>query len=342
MKLPATFGGRRRWLFMRLILNGAGQAIAVTAAALLIQFTVDQYIVAVPEKDVPGLGTLALLLAVAGLVSALLRLLERVDAERLGQDYADRVRRRVFDKLTLVPPRMLSRRRRGALMLRFLGDLDALRRWLSMGLARLTVSGLLIGLTFCALAILNWQVTVTIFGALLGGVGASVLLGRPLEAAIREGRRRRSLLAGNVAEKITALAAVPANGQRERERRHMRRQSRRLKDAMVRRAVMVGGLRALSEGTVRIATILALFIGALQVAAGAATAGTVVAGMSVVAFLAGPIRDLGRIYDYWHAARVSREKVENFPEATRTHSSSPAAGGDIARTRGGGISGGHR
>ncbi|HHQ14433.1 MAG TPA: ABC transporter ATP-binding protein, partial [Chromatiales bacterium] len=127
-----------------------------------------------------------------------------------------------------------------------------------------------------------------------------------------ESRRRRSYLASNISEKISAMAVVQAHGQRKRELRHLRRQSTRLKNAMIRRAARVGGLRALSEGTVRLATACALLVGAVEVGAGQASAGTVVAAMSVVAFLAAPLRDLSRVYEYWQAARVSREKLAGF------------------------------
>ena len=49
--------------------------------------------------------------------------------------------------------------------------------------------------------------------------------------------------------------------------------------------------------------------GALEVFWGMTTSGNVVAALAVVGFLVGPLRGLGRVHEYYQAARVSREKV---------------------------------
>jgi hypothetical protein len=43
---------------------------------------------------------------------------------------------------------------RGSIALRFVGDLTALRRWVSLGLARLLVGGVVIVLALVALAVI--------------------------------------------------------------------------------------------------------------------------------------------------------------------------------------------
>ncbi len=55
-------------------------------------------------------------------------------------------------------------------------------------------------------------------------------------------------------------------------------------------------------------------LGAFQVASGAASAGAVVAAMTIVGLLVPFLRDLGRVYEYWHGARVPREKIADFLE----------------------------
>ncbi len=320
MRLPTLLGGARQAIFIRLIANGIAQAIAMVGSALLIQRAVDQYVVTAPPAQLTDMQLLwiyiACLIAI-GLVAAGLRMFERIDAERLGQSYAFSVRRRLFDQLCRFTPRALASRRHGDTMLRFVGDLGALRRWLSMGLARLASAGLLIGITFAVLAVLNLPLAITVSSALGLAILFTLLIGAPLEAAIRELRQKRTRLANNIAEKTAAMVVVQAHGQLQRERRRLRRQNLLVRAAFIRRAFFIGGLRAISESSIRISVALALLVGAYQVASGAATAGTVVAAMSIVAFLAAPIRDLSRVYDYWYAARVSREKLSKFLGDTR-------------------------
>jgi ABC-type multidrug transport system fused ATPase/permease subunit len=81
---------------------------------------------------------------------------------------------------------------------------------------------------------------------------------------------------------------------------------------MVDRAMVAGQLRGITEGTAAIASGAALVVGALEVAAGRTTPGVVVAAMTIVGFLVPPLRDLGRVQEYWHNSRVALQKVEQF------------------------------
>ncbi|MFQ5756028.1 MAG: ABC transporter ATP-binding protein [Acidiferrobacterales bacterium] len=312
MRLPKLFRRMRLRLLARLIGNGVGQSGATIGTALLVQSAFDRLITgpaSVTSWLMPGIA--AGLLGMAAAV-AWLRMRERIDAESLGQDYVCDVREALFKRMTVLVPRALQKRSQGGTLLRFIGDLTALRQWVSLGLARLAVAGITTTSALVALATLNTMLAMTVAVVLAAGVSVSLLLGKRMENSVREARRRRSKLAANVAEKIVSMAVVQLFGQAKRERERLARQGRRLKGAMVARATIIGRLRALTEATMAIATGGALLVGAGEVAAGHATAGTVVAAMSIVALLGPPLRDLGRVYEYWHGARVSRRKLEQF------------------------------
>ena len=63
-----------------------------------------------------------------------------VDAEKLGQDYVFELRQQLFAHISRLSPRSLQRRSQGGTMLRFIGDMNALRQWISLGIARLAVA----------------------------------------------------------------------------------------------------------------------------------------------------------------------------------------------------------
>ena len=312
MTLPPLLGERRAGLLVRLVLNGALQAGAAIGSALLIKLTFDRFIdqsQTVPHTSLTwfGLGFMALALICAGL-----RMLERVDAEQLGQDYIHKLRLVLYAHLSSLPPRKLQQRSRGSIMLRFIGDLTALRQWISLGLARLLVAGVAITGALLALAMISWPLALAAGTVLLPGMALSLLLGKPLLQAVREARRRRSFLAGNLNEKVASMAVVQVSGQTRREQNRIERQSDRLKTAMILRAWVIGGLRAVTTATTALATAATLIVGAVLVADGEATPGTVVAAMSIIAFLMPSLRDLGRVYEYWQGARVSLEKLHQF------------------------------
>ena len=309
-------GRRRRWLLVRLVINGFAQATTTIAHAALVRFAFNKLIKHThpqagfdPMELQIGLG----LVAAAGVI-ALLRMAERADAERLGQSYAYEVRMTLYSHLSKLAPRTLQRRTQGGVMLRFVGDLTALRQWVSLGLARLIIAITTTVLALIALSFANRNLALTVSLILTMGALIGFKRGQRLQSAAREARRHLSRLAGNINEKIASLAVVQVFGQSQRERRQIAQQSRRLEAAMVNRATIAGQLVGITEATTALAAGAALLVGANEVASGRATPGTVVAAMTIVGFLIPPLRDLGRVQEYWHNSRVSLQKIAEFLE----------------------------
>ncbi len=313
-QIPKILGAGRKWLMARLVVNGLAQAGVMIATAWLVKLIFDDFIT--PAAAAPAISTMLAWygagLAAAAVAIALLRMVEHVDAERMGQEYTHEVRSGLFDHMSQLSPRTLQRRSRGGVMLRFIGDLTALKQWVSLGVARLTVAAVTSIATLAILASINAMLALVVGAALAVGAVVAYGMGGWLQRAVREARRRRVYLAANVSEKIAALAVVQAFGQTRRERRHLRRQSERLMAAMVGRARAVGAFRGMVEAIAAAASGGALMVGALLVAAADATPGTVVAAMSIVGLLLPALRDLGRVQEYWHGAVVSREKINDF------------------------------
>jgi ABC-type multidrug transport system fused ATPase/permease subunit len=312
MRLPGIIRGRRRKIFVRLVANGLLQAGIAVGAVLLVRLAFDHLIAGQAPNGWPiifGVGTCLVVVAVC---MAWLQMMERVDAERMGQEYTHRIRLLLFDRLSELTPRALQRRSRGAVVLRFVGDLNALRRWVSLGLMRITVAGVTTVGALLALAIVNWILASAVAVVIALGAVYSLRLGRQLREAIKESRRRRSYLAANVNEKVASIAVVQVFGQSIRERRHLIRQSRRLKNSMVKRARKIGLLRAVAHGTTAFASGVIVLLGANEVSSGRATPGTVVAAMTIVGLLVPALRDLGRVHEYWHGAKVSSRKIKEF------------------------------
>ncbi len=305
--LPPLIERRRRGLLARLLTIAFTQAALAALTAWLTRLIFDR--LGRTDDDVL---TAAALLAVIAVGSAWLRARERLEAERLGQDYVHDLRLRLYRHLGRLSPRQLQRRGKGGILLRFVGDLSALRQWLSLGIARLTVAGVV---TSVALATLAW-LDPWIGGAcalILGGSAAlAYWMGGRLEDASRQARKQRARLANNVSEQTAALAVVKAFGQLRRERRRLERQSLALQRAMLARARAIGRLRAVSEGSSALAVAAVLLVGTWEVGRQATSPGTVAAALAVIGLLTPYLRDLGRVHEYWLNARVAREKIEQF------------------------------
>ncbi|MDV6346015.1 ABC transporter ATP-binding protein [Nitrosomonas sp. Is35] len=312
MKIPPILHGYRRILFIRLVSNGLLQAALAIGTAWLVKEIFDGFL----TVQQPVLDTRAVWL-VAGLIMAAacigwLRMAERIDAEKMGQHYAAEVRILLYDCLSFLTPRTLQKRSRGGVSLRFVGDMTSLRRWISMGLARVTVAGVSTVSALLLLGMINWQLTVTVTVSLAMGAWLTYLFGKRMRAAAKESRRRLSNLAANVNEKVTSIAVVQVFGQVDREREHIIRQGKYLQDSMVARARIAGQILGITEFSAAMTSATTLLAGIFAVTTGTASVGAVIAAITIVGILLPPLRDLGRIQEYWHGAGIARERIKEF------------------------------
>jgi len=314
MALPKMLTPGRRILFLKLVAIGFAQAILTIATALLIRFVFDRWIMHSHNDfgEVAFFTVVALMLTAT--LSAAMRYGERVNAERLGQQYSNEIRLALYDQLVAIAPWALQKKSRGGHLLRFIGDLTALRQWLSQGLATLTVTLVTTVVALAALAMINVTLAATVTLILLTGGVIAVSSGHKMHERVKESRKRRARIAANVNEKIASLPVVQVFNQIRRERRRLFRQSQRLKVAMINRAKVIGRLRGITEATNGYATICVLFVGAYEVSQDHTTPGMVVAAMSVLGMLLPSLRNLGRIYEYWHGYRVALERIQFFME----------------------------
>jgi len=326
IQLPAIFSEGRRLLLLRLIANGALQALMVISSMLLVRYAFN--VLLNPEFDDPEVNLYDLgeywqiILFAAGLLgssgfAAWLRFVEKVDAERLGQEYIHRVRLTLFDRMGRFAPRALSHRSTGASMLRFVSDLSAIRRWVSLGLARIVVSTIVTLISLSVLAYLDPYLALCSFIILSLGLSWNLRLGPKMHQVVIESRRLRGHLAANINEKIRSFAVIQAFNQQTRERRRFSKQSRRLRTALINQARASARMRIVTEGATALSMGTILSVGSLEVFHNQTSAGNVVAAMAVVGFLSNAFRDLGRTHEYLQTYQVSRLKIIQFMQ-TRT------------------------
>ena len=211
LQLPGVMVGARRTLFARLVANGIAQAVAALGSAWL---TMRAFDLMVPHGGGGArIVSLTAALAACALVIGWLRARERVDAERMGQAYAREVRAVLFDVISGMPLRSLQRRRRGSMMLHFIGDLKSIRQWISLGLARLTVAGISTAGALVGLAWISLELAAVVILVLVTGAAMGLWIGVRARRSIRQARRRQARLAANLGEKLAAMSVVQLFGQ---------------------------------------------------------------------------------------------------------------------------------
>lgn len=309
MTLPPVYVGKRRSWLAAVVVCGLVQAACMLGLAGLMQRMLDAILAGNGSVSLPAfLGIMVGL----GILGGLSRWLERYAAERLGQDYVHQLRVLMFAALARKSPEERTADGRGAVPLRFMTDLNAIRQWISMGQARLLVAIVLLVATLGYLATISLALSTVVLGVLALSAGASLLLGRYLERAILQSRQRRARLSNLMAERIANLSTVIGFGRFRSESQRMEKQSRDLGQAMTKRAFWVGSLRGTTELGIRLAMAAVFTLSLYQLDHGAATPGTILAAVSLVALLVAPLRDISRVNEYWTAARVARRKLAGF------------------------------
>ncbi|GMQ75039.1 MAG: ABC transporter ATP-binding protein [Gammaproteobacteria bacterium] len=296
-RLPRIIAGPRGRLLARLLVNGVGQAIVTFGIAWLTRQ-------ALADTDLSNPGNLRIV-TLGGLILAALsifglRVLERIDAERLGQDYVAKVRLRLFSRLAASASPFNEPPRFGLTMTRMITDLNGLKKWVSIGVARMSVAAITVFGCLVALAYFNLALAGAA-GTLVGFVVLCAWIATPtLRSRVRDARRRRGALAANLGDKLSAIATVAHFDRARNEWRRLRRHSRRLSRAMVRRMQVAAMLRSMPDIAfpISIAIVLQLTV------VGQLNRGEIVASLTLLAVMVSSLRDISRAWEY----RVSFEE----------------------------------
>jgi ABC-type multidrug transport system fused ATPase/permease subunit len=308
--LPPLWQGRRRSALMTLATSSLVQALLVVGAALFGRALIDQ------EIDLSGSQSLGVLVAML-LATALLRRWQIVQAERLAQHYIADVRLVLFDTLATLSPVGRQKRSRGGVMLRFVGDAQALRAWVGFGIPALVSA---------AIAWLSLVVGLALLDAALASVavvvGSLTALGMlwtlpPLARAVRQARLRQAYIAANVHDKLAALTVMQSAAQQGRERRRLQRQNERLADAMAARASAQGRHHFVLD--MALACLALSVIGLLLFDTSGShsvqipgTTGQLIGALGLIGLLGAPLRRIGRALEQRTAAQVARERIAEF------------------------------
>lgn len=325
MQLPALFSNGRRWLLMRLIAWGFAQAIGAIATVLLVKAVFD-HTLASGAAAASGGGIYIGLLAATAVAAYLARVAERTDAERLGQKYVAACRVWMYDRLSGPDARQLSPRLRGLMMARFVSDLSALRLWVSRGIARLVTGSFAAVGALIGIALINpWLALAVIAPFALVGAGLWPARHALLER-IREMRRRRGRVSAHVGDVMENLRDYD-EGLIGKERRRMRKRSRRLVTAATRRATVSETVRGSAKLAASLATATLLAAAAMLSTIGASD---IVAILSVLGFLGQSTSDLAQALDYRLNYSIAEMKLTQsfIPRHKRTQE--PVAANEAA------------
>jgi ABC-type multidrug transport system fused ATPase/permease subunit len=299
-RLPDIAGEGRGRGIARVAVLAIGQAVATGIAAFA---TRDVFAALRDASDAVPIVALALI-AAAGLVIALARVAERVAAERVGQQYAGALRIALFSHLARMSERDVNDRRAGALAMRFVGDLTAVRNWVSLGLARLISAGVVLPAAAGALFVLDPTLALAASLPIAIGLAAMALAGPRLGRAHRRLRSRRARLAADMLERVPHAPELRLLGRVDLELAQMLRRTEALIESALARASGAAMLRAIPDwvgGMAAAALLLAAIISGTPAAEAAGA-------LAALGLMIHPMRDLAGVGDRYRAWIIARDK----------------------------------
>lgn len=330
--LPSVLEGRRRWIFLRLIANGLAQAALAACVALLLDRLLSSPPTAGRSPDVTGLG----LLTAAGFALVLLRAWQRRDCEAMGLTYVHDIRVKVFAHMLRVPQSVRAPGL-GSMLTRLTNDLLGIKNWISYGVSgtatAATASTALLVLMLAA----DWRLAVASVTAMaLIAIAIWALLG-PLDRAVRDARRQRGRMAGNLGEKLTARLTLRMLGRGPSETKTVETQSAELTRLLTRRGLLSGLMRYMPEASLPLAVAGFVLAGYFLPVAGPPAGGAqpgLVAWIFMLGLLMSQLQEVARATDYWVSFGPAIDRISSIlalpaPEPGTRPLPAESAGGTI-------------
>ncbi|MFI1295967.1 ABC transporter transmembrane domain-containing protein [Streptomyces noursei] len=307
---PLTKGDRRWMLLVGVCAIVA--ALAETVTILLFAQLTDQ---ALAQGSVSAFWepagtwlTVALLGAVVGYLGSSL-------AAWTAERFLLRLRARVFTHLQTLPPHFFQRNRRGDLVERLTGDVDAIEHLVVSGLVS-ACTAVFSTLFYGAAALwLRWELALATFVAAPIFLAATRRFTSRLREVSRRLRAADGALTSVVEETLVNVVLTQAyNRQRDEETRLSREALRWL-----RASVASARLNALYEQLIEVLETLCVLaiigLGAWEISAGRMTLGQLLAFAAFIGYLYPPIRSLGQLGLTATAATAAADRLLEILDA---------------------------
>ncbi|GAA2583760.1 ABC transporter ATP-binding protein [Streptomyces tubercidicus] len=283
--------GDRRWILL-VCLSAIVAALSETVAILVFAELTDHALQKGSVSAFWGPAGLWLGVAVAGgVVGYLGSSLAAWTAER----FVMRLRARVFAHLQKLPPHFFQRNRRGDLVERLTGDVDAIEALVVSGLVQAATA--VFGIIFYTGAAfwLRWDMAlVTLALAPLFVIATRRFTGRVKEVSRRE-RAADGAITSVVEEGLVNVVLTQAYNRQQDEQERLNREARRWFRASVTSARLNEFYEQIVEVLETLCVLAIIGLGAWEISAGRMTLGQLLAFAAFIGYLYPPIRNLGQL-----------------------------------------------
>ncbi|MFJ9677023.1 ABC transporter ATP-binding protein [Streptomyces sp. NPDC101194] len=312
--------GDRRWLVL-ILLCAVLAAIAETITVLLFAELTDS---ALQKGSVSAFWKPAGQWLAVAVIGAVVGYLGHSLAAWVAERFVLRLRARVFGHLQTLPPHFFQRNRRGDLVERLTGDVEAIEALVVSGIVG-AASALFSTLFYAAAALwLRWDLALATFVMVPLFWFTTRRFAGPLRAVSRRGRAADGAITAVVEETLVNVVMTQAyNRQQDEEARLLSKARIRLR-ASVKAVRLTEFYEQLVEVLETLCVLTIIGLGTWEIAAGRMTLGQLLAFAAFIGYLYPPIRSLGQLGLTATAATAGAERLLEILDA-RPAVTDPAA-----------------
>ncbi|MFH8443512.1 ABC transporter ATP-binding protein [Streptomyces sp. NPDC018026] len=323
----------RLWPYVRPVRARLGTAavIAILASCvglvipLVLKWMVDG---PVADGDPAGVWLGALYLLLLGLAEALLFGLRRWLVARPLAGVEAGMRADLYRHLQRLPVAFHDRWASGQLLSRGTTDLMLLRMFLAFPLTFLLVNGVTILVGVGIMLVQDWTLGLVILGPAIPVMITCGIFERKYSAVARRAQDQVGDLTTVVEESVLGIRIIKGFGRHRSQARAFHELSHTLRGTELRKARLLAAIWAVIVTLPEVAIGAALVVGAVQVADGALSAGTLVAFLSTALALRWPVESIGFLLAMSQEAATATDRYFEVMDAEVE--SDPAAGSRAA------------
>ncbi|MFV0133536.1 ABC transporter ATP-binding protein [Streptomyces sp. HMX87] len=284
----------------------------------------------VADRDPAGVWLGALYVLLLGLGEALLFGLRRWLVARPLAGVEASMRADLYRHLQRLPVAFHDRWASGQLLSRGTTDLMLLRMFLAFPLTFLLVNGVTIVVGVVIMLVQDWTLGLVILGPAVPVMVLCVVFEKRYAEVARLAQDQVGDLTTVVEESVLGIRIIKGFGRHRSQARAFRELSNTLRGTELRKARLLAAIWAVIVTLPEVAIGAALVVGAVQVADGALSAGTLVAFLSTALALRWPVESIGFLLAMSQEAATATERyfevMDAEPESSGEAASVPRGG----------------
>ncbi|MEX2464696.1 MAG: ABC transporter ATP-binding protein, partial [Gaiellaceae bacterium] len=295
-----------RWSLAASVVLAIGAQVSGLAIPALTGMVIDQ---ALPGKNGQRLAVLVGLIALAGLVKALMLVGRRLIAGRqaLGVEYD--MRNALYSHLLRLSWRFYDRHQTGQLMSRATVDLQAVRFFLGYGLIFFGQHVLTIFAVTAIVFVYDWQLALVALAITPLLAAIAFAYSRAAHPILKDVQQRMGDMTTTAEENIVGVNVVKAFAQEPREREKFSRRSEAVFDQSIRATRLRAFYAPLMSFLPLLTQAAVLLVGGRKVVSGELQLGEFIAFNVYVLMLVQPLRMLGYWISEFQRAIASGERI---------------------------------